>query len=104
MSQLVVLLTPAELDAYNVSIRLARQDQNQVQAIWITMLVSCILFCLAAIYLLCKSSKIKTRNFFILTNLLILLGVIAAEEVFRELATLTTECASLQECVAPQCT
>ena len=57
-TQLIAALSPEEMDAYNDLIKLARQDLNFTLAIWVTMLVSSILFILTALYLICKSTKI----------------------------------------------
>ena len=57
-TQLIAALSPEDMDAYNDLIKLARQDENWTLAIWVTMLVSSIIFILAALYLICKSTKI----------------------------------------------
>jgi hypothetical protein len=102
-TQLAAGLSPEQIKLYNDFIELSRQYQNIACAIWVTMLVACVIFIMYALFLICKSTTIQTRNFFILTNLLIIIGVIAAEEFFREFYVLTKQAASLEQCFAPKC-
>ena len=57
-TQLTFDQSPEDINAYNETIDLARQDLNWTLAIWLTALVTSIVAILYALYLIYKSSKI----------------------------------------------
>ena len=57
-TQLTFDQSPEDINAYNDTIELARQDLDWTLAIWLTILVSGIVTIVYALYLIYKSSKI----------------------------------------------
>ena len=57
-TQLTFDQSPEDINAYNETIELARQDLNLTLAVWLTALVTSIVAILYALYLIYKSSKI----------------------------------------------
>ena len=58
LTQLTFDQSQEDINAYNDTIELARQDLNLTLAVWLTALVTSIVAILYALYLIYKSSKI----------------------------------------------